>query len=186
MGGTTEEIKQAIVEHLQAIYPRGRTEGGISFKNKTGADGRPLIGFGDAAKVTEALNELIKEDTIISYGDDVNGQRVFHYKTDAQTPVVGHLEEIKLAITEYLCRIYPQEAMRIRIEVEGFKDEYRNKLLTANGLSLAGAIDGSEIQKALDDLVVEGKIDAREKERDGVQSLHYMAKSDNSITPNTF
>ncbi len=183
MGGTTEEIKRAIVEHLQAIYPRGRTEGGISFKNKTGADGQPLIGFGDAAKVTEALNELIKEGTIISYGGDVNGQRVFHYKTDAQTPVVGHLEEIKLAITEYLCRIYPQEAMRIRIEVEGFKDRYGRPLAGSNGQSLAGLGDGEMIRGALVELVTEGKIDIRKRERDGAQSDHYVARPGRSITP---
>lgn len=186
MGGTTEEIKQAIVEYLGALYPRGLTESGISvtcFRNRTGADGQHLIGFGGGAKLTKALDELVAGGIVISHGEDGHGQAVFHYKTDVQTPVVGQMGEIKLAIAECLCRIYPKELVRVGIELECFKDEYGNDLMAANGLPLAGDMDGAKIQKALDDLVAEGKIDARERELDGVQSVHYAAKPDRSVTP---
>ena len=105
MGGTTEEIKQVVVECLHKIYPRGRTEGGMSvtcFKGRTGADGQHLIGFGDGDKLTKVLDELVIEGTIISHRDVGYGELVFHYKTDTQAPIVGRKDEIKFAIVECL------------------------------------------------------------------------------------
>ena len=183
MGGTTEEIKQAIVECLHTIYPRGRTESGISvrcFKGRTGADGQHLIGFGDGAKLTKALDELVAGGIILSNNE--YGELVFHYKTNARPPVVGHMEEIKLAIVECLCRMHPKELVRVGIELECFKDEYGNPLEGANGLSLVGLGDGIEIQRALDDLVAEGKIDACEKELNGKQMVHYRVNASDSVT----
>lgn len=183
MGGT-EEIKQAIVECLREIYPRGRTEGGISvtcFKGRTGADGQHLIGFGGGAKLTKALDELVEEHMIVSNGG--HGESVFHYKTDASPPVVGQMEEIKLAIVECLCGISPRELVRVGIELECFKDRYGSPLTGDNGLPLVEGGDGGKIQKALDELVADGKIDAYEKELDGGCRIHYRAKASNSITP---
>ena len=183
VGGTTEEIKQAIVECLHTIYPRGRAESGISvrcFKGRTGADGQHLIGFGDGAKLTKALGELVAEGIIVS--NDEDGEPVFHFKTDARPPVVGHMEEIKLAIVECLCRIHPKELVRVGVELECFKDENGNPLDGANGLSLVELGDGIKIQRALDDLVVEGKIDACEKELNGRQMVHYRVNASDSVT----
>ena len=176
------EIKQAIVERLHAIYPRGLTESGISvtcFRSRTGADGQPLIGFGDGAKITKALNELIEEGMIIS--NDERGESVFHYKTDVGQPV-GPMDEIKLAILECLYKIYPKALVCTGIELECFKDRYGNPLKGANGLSLVGLGDGAKIQRALNDLVAEDKINAYEKELNGEQMVHYRAKAGDSVT----
>ena len=183
VGGTTEEIKQAIVECLREIYPRGRTEGGISttcFKGRTGADGQHLIGFGGGAKLAKALGELVEGDVIVSNGE--HGEPVFHYKTDTTPPVVGQMEEIKLAIAECLCRISPKELVRVGIELTCFKDGYGNPLTGANGLPLVGVGDGEKIRGALDELGAAGRIDAREKEMDGEMMLHYRAKAGGSAT----
>ncbi len=183
VGGTTEEIKQAIVECLREIYPRGRTEGGISvtcFKGRTGADGQHLIGFDGGAKLAKALDELEEEGVIVSNGG--HGAPVFHYKTDAMPPVVGQMEEIKLAIVECLCRS-PKELVRVGIELTCFKDRYGNLLTGANGLPLVGLGSSEKIRRALDDLVAEGRIDTREKEMDGEVVLHYGAKAGGSATP---
>lgn len=184
VGGTTEEIKQAVVECLREIYPRGRTVGGISvtcFKDKTGADGQHLIGFGGRAKLTKALDELVEEGMIVSNGG--YGEPVFHYKTDAMPPVVSRIEEIKLAIVECLGGLYPKEFVRVGIELTCFKDRYGNLLTGANGLSLVGVGDGEKIREALDELVAEGKIDTREKELDGKMVVHYRAKAGGFATP---
>ena len=176
--GTIEEIKQAITECLRDIYPRGQTKGGISvtcFKNKMGADGQHLIGFGDGAKLSNALDELIKEGTIVSNND--RGEPVYHYMSNSQPPVVGHLEEIKLAIMECLCRKYPNELVRLGIELKCFKDKYGRPLKSANGLSLVGLDDGANIQKALDALVAEKGIIVQEKLRDGESIKHYSART---------
>ena len=186
MAGTTDEVKQAIVETLRAIYPRGLTDSGISttcFKGKTGADGQALIGYLGNKTPDKALKELIVEGTVISYGDDGHGQAVFHYKTDEQAPVVGQKGEIKLAIIECLCRIYPRELVRVGIELECFKNKYGLYLIAANGLPLGGDIEGEDIQSALDELVADGKIEVRTRERDGTQMAHYVAKPDGFAPP---
>ncbi len=178
-----KKIKQVIEERLRAIYPRGLTASGISatcLRNKTGADSQPLIGFGDGVKITQALDELVEEDIIIS--NDKYGEPVFHYKTDVGHPVYPP-DEIKLAILECLCKIYPKELVCTGIERECFKDKYGNLLNGANGLPLVGLGDGVKIQRVLDDLVAEGKINAYEKELNGEQIVHYRAKISNSARP---
>jgi len=154
------------------------------FKGRTGADGQHLIGFGGGDKLTEALDELLVEGTVVSHRDTGYGEPVFHYKTDTQTPVVGRMGEIKFAIAECLCRMYPQDLMRVGIELNCFQDEYGTDLIAANGLRLAADMESGKIQSALDELAEEGKIDAYEKERDGEQRMHYAAKADGSATYN--
>ena len=154
------------------------------FKGRTGSDGQHLIGFGGGDKLTKALDELLMEGTIVSHSDVGYGEPVFHYNTDTPSPVVGRMGEIKFAIEECLCRMYPQDLMRVGIEINCFQNEYGSYLIAANGLPLAADMESGEIQSALEELVAEGEINAREKERDGEQRMHYVAKADGSATRN--
>lgn len=147
------------------------------FKGRTGADGQPLIGFDEGDKLTKALDELVAKGTVVSHSDVGYGEPVFHYNTDTQAPVVGRMGEIKFAIAECLCRMYPQEIMRLEIERKCFKNKYGADLIAANGLPLAADMESGEIQSALEELDAEEKINAREKERDGEQRMHYVAKA---------
>jgi len=177
VSGTTEEIRQVVVECLRAIYPLGRAGNGMSvtcFKGRTGADGQPLMWMDEGDKLDKALNELVVEGTIIPHKDAVYG-KVFYYKTDTQPPVVGRLEEIKFAIVEYLWKVRPHELTYADIEQGCFGNEYSCPV-GANGIRLSADMDREENQKLLDDLVEKGKIDAHEKERDGQPMMHYAAK----------
>lgn len=166
-------VKRAIMECLGAIYPLGRTESGISvtcFRGMTDADGQPLLGFGDT-KLTPALNELV-EDGMITSSEYGNGRQVFHCKTNDQPPVVRLVDEIKFNIVECLCRKRPKEFLRQGIELECL-----NRVMGPDGMiPLVGSGSADDIQKALDELVSECKIDFYEKEFGGAQRAHYRAR----------
>ena len=184
VAGTTEEIKRAVMECLREIYPRGLNKSGISitcFRGKTGADGEHLIGFGGTPNFNRALDELVAEGKIIS--NDRQGRTIFHYKTDVQPPAVSLMDEIKHAIAECLCRIHPGDLVRAGIPLGCFNDEYGDPLKDANGLPLGGFVKDAKIQRALDELVAEGKIVAHKKERDGEWMVHYRANRGDSVTP---
>lgn len=177
MAGTTEEIKQVVMKCLRAVYPRGRSGSYISitcFKGKTGADGELLIGFGEGTHLNSALDELVAKGKIIS--NDQQGDTIYHYKTDAPPPAVSLMDEVKLAIAECLYRTYPRELTHAGIAQEWFNDEYGEPLRAANWRILGKSADRAQVQNALEELVVEGKIDAYEKERDGERMVHYRAK----------
>lgn len=179
------EIKRAIIMCLKKRYPFGYTESGMSvtcFKNKTGADGQPLIGIGGASDLVNSLDDLVGKGEVISYGEYKHGQKTFHYKTDVRPPVVGRMEEIKSAILKCLHE-NPNGLTCDGIEAKCFKTGFGNSLKGDDGQPLVGLGDAATIQRSLDELAVEDKIDAREQERDGKQVVHYVGKPDRSVTP---
>lgn len=139
-----------------------------------------MIGFGEGPHIDKALDELVAKGKIIS--NDRQRGTIFHYKTDARPPAVSLMDEVKLAVTECLDRMYPNELTRAGIAQKWFNDRYGDPLKGADLRILGRSADSAKVQSALDELVAEGNIDSHEKERDGERMVHYRANKSGSIT----